>query len=197
MSLIFVGLFIIFISYTAFHRKRSDRQQKDLETDFWNREAEANHVRRQDISNLSYINIPFETFSIGAFSDEVLSSLEADFLAFQEKKMLSLGNQSNTDLKMKYGPANLTLLTEYDSNFVDMLKALNAYTNRLIELGHLEVAIPVLEFAVESGSDFTSHFTTLANYYKEGGADTKLEWLRNKAESLDSLMKDSILQKIK
>ncbi len=196
MPFLFLGLFIIFLSVISLYRKRHDRHQNEVEENFWAREAEANHVRRKDISELPYITIPFDSFSIGSFPDGTLSELEAELSAFGDKKMLNLAGKTNTDLKLLYGPANLTALTEYDNNYVELLKLLSQYSDRLIELGHIDAAIPVLEFAVSTGSDFTSHYTTLANYYKTHQMHDKLVTLKMLAEALPTLMRDSIVQKL-
>lgn len=196
MALSFLGLIIAIFCFVSFFRKRHDRFQQETDERFWEREQEANHVRRKDISGLSYISIPFEDFSIGAFPDKKIIEAEQALEVFREKKILNLTGQTNTDLKLQYGPANLPALMEYDQNFTDMLLALTNYSNCLIESAHMDAAIPVLEFCINAGSDVTSHYTTLANYYKAGGQTAKLETLREMASSLNSLTKASILQKI-
>ena len=196
MALSFLGLMVAVFCLVSFFRKRHDRFQEEADERFWEREAEANLVRRKDISGLSYINIPFEDFSIGVFSDEKLAETEKHLQTFSNKKILNLTGLTNTDLKMQYGPANLPALTEYDQNFTDMLLALTDYSNRLIELGHMDAAIPVLEFCIHAGSDVSSHYAVLGSYYKAGGQTAKLEALRDKASALNSLTKTSILQKL-
>lgn len=196
MALPFLGLFIMLIAAVAFFRKRNDRHQQETTEAFWEREQEANLVRRKDISGLPYISIPFEDFSIGAFSDEKLTDAEHTLETFRDKKILNLTGQTNTDLKLQYGPANLPVLMECDQNFTDMLHALTDYSNRLIELEHMDAAIPVLEFCINVGSDISSHYAALANYYKAGGQSAKLDNLREKASALNSLTKTSILQKL-
>jgi len=196
MALSFLGLMVAIFCLVSFFRKRHDRFQEETDERFWEREAEANHVRRKDISGLPYINIPFEDFSIGAFSDEKITEIEKTLAGFRDKKILNLGGQTNTDLKLQYGPANLAALTEYDQNFTDLLHVLNDYSNRLLELGRSDAAISILEFCVNIGSDISTHYTTLANCYKAAGQTDKLNSLREKASLLDSIMKDSILQKI-
>ncbi len=196
MALPFLGLFIMLLATVAFFRKRSDRRQQEAKEAFWEREQKANLVRRKDISGLSYISIPFEDFSIGAFSDEKIIDTERVLETFRDKKILNLTGQTNTDLKMQYGPANLPTLMECDQNFTEMLRCLTDYSNRLIELNHMDAAIPVLEFCINAGSDISSHYITLAKYYKSGNQSEKLADLREKASVLNSLMKSSILQKI-
>lgn len=196
MALSLLGLFIIAFAVVSYFRKRHDKYQQETDERFWERELAANHVRRQDISNLPYISIPFEDFSIGAFSDEKITELETALKDFSDKKILNLSGQTNTDLKMQYGPANLAALTEYDQNFTDLLHTLSDYSNRLLELEHNDAAVSVLEFCVDIGSDVSTHYTTLANCYKKSNKTDKLSDLRTKAASLDSLMKSSILQKL-
>ncbi len=196
MALSLLGLFIAIFAFISFFRKRHDRLQQETDKSFWEREQEANFVRRKDISGLPYISIPFDNFSIGAFSDTQLSEIETALDSFREKKILNLTGQSNTDLKLQYGPANLAALTEYDQNFTDMLQFFTKYVNRLIELNHLDAAIPVLEFCIEAGSDISTHYTILADYYKCSGNAHKIDGLREKASTLNSLTKTSILQKL-
>ena len=196
MALSLLGIFIIAFAVVSYFRHRHDRLQQETSNHFWERELEANHVRRKDISGLPYISIPFEDFSIGAFSDEKITELEIKLEGFREKKILNLNGQTNTDLKMLYGPANLAALTEYDQNFTDLLHTLSEYSSRLLELEHNDAAVSVLEFCVDIGSDVSTHYTTLANCYKEAGYTDKLNRLREKATSLDSLMKASILQNL-
>jgi len=196
MALSFLGLLIAIFAAVAFFRKRHDRLQEETTETFWEREQEANHVRRQDISGLPYISIPFEHFSIGAFSDIQLSEIESSLADLSNKKILNLTGQSNTDLKLLYGPANLAALTEYDQNFTDMLQLFSKYVNRLLELNHLDAAIPILEFCVDAGSDVSKHYTILADYYKNSMQSGKLYALRDKAHNLNSLMKASIIQKL-
>lgn len=196
MVLPFLGLFIMLIAAVSFYSKRGSRHQQEIHDSFWEREQKANFVRRQDISGLPYINIPLEDFSIGAFTDEELNQIENTLQTFHDKKILNLNGQTNTDLKLQYGPANLPLLTEYDQNFTDMLQLLTRYINRLLELEQTEAALPVLKFCIEAGSDISSHYVQLAEYYKSKGQLDKIDALKEKANDLNSLMKVSILQKL-
>ncbi len=196
MALPLLGLFIIALAVIRFYRKRNDRLQQETEESFWEREHQANLVRRKDISGLSYITIPFEDFSIGVFSNEKLAEAEQHLQTFSDKKILNLTGLTNTDLKMQYGPANLPALIECDQNFTDMLLALTDYINCLIEAGHMDAAVPVLEFCIGIGSDVSSHYAVLGNYYKAGGQTEKLDDLHAKASALSSLTRTSILQKL-
>ena len=195
MAFPFLGLFIIFLSVAAYYRKRATAQQKKVTEDFWSREDQANQIRRKDISNLPYITIPLEKFPIG-ISDEELTDYENDLKTLASRKILNLSHQSNTDLKLAYGPANLPALSEYDQNYTTLLRNLVAYADCLIKNGFKAEAVPVLEFGISIDSDIRANYTLLAELYKEQGNASKIQELIDKAASLDSMMRSAILEQL-
>mgnify|MGYP004601383347 FL=1 len=196
MAFPFLGLFLVFLLVLSFFIKKGDRQNQKVMDDFWKRENEANDVRKKDISGLPYITIPMSKFPIGISSDPELTDYENDLFALTKLKILNLGSQTNTELKLKYGPANLTALSEYDQNFTTLIRTLVAYAKCLIKNGFNTEAVPVLEFGIEIGSDIRANYTLLANYYKDHGHLQQLDGLMEKASALDSVMKSSILEQL-
>ena len=196
MAFPFLGLFIIFLSVAAYYRKRATAQQKKVKEDFWSREDQANQIRRKDISNLPYITILLEKFPIGISDDEELTDYENDLKTLASRKILNLSHQSNTDLKLAYGPANLPALSEYDQNYTTLLRNLVAYADCLIKNGFKSEAVPVLEFGISIDSDIRANYTLLAELYKEQGNASKIQELIDKAASLDSMMRSAILEQL-
>lgn len=196
MAFPFLGLFIIFLSVAAYYRKRATAQQKKVTEDFWSREDQANQIRRKGISNLPYITIPLEKFPIGISNDEELTDYENDLKTLASRKILNLSHQSNTDLKLAYGPANLPALSEYDQNYTTLLRNLVAYADCLIKNGFKSEAVPVLEFGISIDSDIRANYTLLAELYKEQGKTAKIQELIDKAASLDSMMRSAILEQL-
>ena len=196
MAFPFLGLFIIFLSVAAYYRKRATAQQKKVTEDFWSREDQANQIRRKDISNLPYITIALEKFPIGISDDEELTDYENDLKTLASRKILNLSHQSNTDLKLAYGPANLPALSEYDQNYTTLLRNLVAYADCLIKNGFKSEAVPVLEFGISIDSDIRANYTLLAELYKEQGNASKIQELIDKAASLDSMMRSAILEQL-
>ena len=188
MAFPFLGLFIIFLSVAAYYRKRATAQQKKVTEDFWNREDQANQIRRKDISNLPYITIPLEKFPIGISDDEELTDYENDLKTLASRKILNLSHQSNTDLKLA--------LSEYDQNYTTLLRNLVAYADCLIKNGFKAEAVPVLEFGISIDSDIRANYTLLAELYKEQGNASKIQELIDKAASLDSMMRSAILEQL-
>ena len=56
----FFLLSVIFVLVLAYFIRKNNRAQAEVEENFWERERQANATRRQDITNLEYINIPIE-----------------------------------------------------------------------------------------------------------------------------------------
>lgn len=191
--MIFLGLFIFFIFLLAYYRKKGLREQEDIEQAFWDRENEANHVRRKDISGLPYISIPLEKFPINICGNEKLKECETELTRLSSAKILNLGNQTNTDLKMKYGPANLDALGECHDNFITLCRVLVTYAETLLSLGYRDDARTVLSFGIDCGSDHSKNYELLAGLYQEQGDAAALGELLAKAKTLDTPMKQSII----
>lgn len=194
--MIFLGLFIFFIFLLAYFRKKSTNAQKEIEEAFWNRENEANHTRRQDISGLPYITIPLEKFPMDICDNENLKDYEHTLTTLSTRKILNLNNQTNTDLKLKYGPANLEELSEYDQNFATLCSTLVSYATALMELGYGQEAQTVLEFGISCGSDHSQNYLMLADLYLEQKNADAFRSLVEQAKALDSPMKASILKRL-
>lgn len=194
--MIFLGLFIFFIFLLAYFRKKGNHNQETVEAAFWERENQANHTRRQDISGLPYITIPFEKFPMDICDNPEIKELEATLTELSSQKILNLGHQTNTDLKLKYGPANLDELDKCDENFSTLCRTLVSYAECLQKLGYRKEAQVVLEFGISCGSDHSRNYCLLADLYQEQGKTKELEELLAKANSLDSLMKQSIVSYI-
>ena len=192
----YLGLFIILCSILTFLRKRHTKRQNDITDKFWEKERKANQTRRQDISDLPYITIPLEKFPIGILENDTIKECENILSELSEKRILNLGTQTNTDLKLAYGSANLNTLTEYEQNFTTLCQTLVTYASALISEEQTVCAQTVLEYGISIGSDVSQNFLLLADIYKSQGAVGKIEELIATAEQLDSLMKHSILEKL-
>lgn len=189
----YLGIFIFIVFLLAYFRKRQTKHQNAVDEGFWSRENAANNIRRQDISELPYINIPLEKFPIGIWPDEDLKEQENVLTALSSKQILNLGNQTNTDLKLQYGPANLAILTDCEQNFTTLCRTLVTYADHLQKLGHQTEAQTVLEYGISCGSDISRNYLMLADLYIAQNQPAKIDELIEKASQLDSLMKTSII----
>ncbi len=191
MPPIFLLIFIIFLIILAYFLRKNTRSQNEIEERFWQREQEANSIRRKDISNLDYITIPLEKFPMNLHS---LTEKRLETLSKQT--ILNLTGYSNTDLKLDYGPANLDKLSEYDNNFSELVGILSDYSKELLDANQKDGARTVLEYAVSICADSKSIYTMLADLYQESGEINRIEDLIQNANELRSLSKNVIVEKL-
>lgn len=187
--------FIILIVVFQFFLRKNSKKNVNSNKEFWEREQQANNTRKQNIDNLNYITIP-DTLPIPDSLDSDIIKLKNDLLALKDKKILNLTGMSNTDLKMEYGVANLTALTEYDNNYSDLVRKIVAGGDLLFKRGYEAEAVTLLEFGVECRTDITRNYTLLAEYYAKHNMNDKIDKLIMTAETLNSLSKDVIVKKL-
>ena len=192
----FLGLFIIACSIFAYLRKKQTRHQNNAEDSFLEKEQKANLTRRKDISGLPYITIPLDKFPIGICENDSIQEYESTLQTLSDKKILNLGAKTNTELKLEYGLANLNILTEYEQNFNTLCQTLLSYAAALMQEEQNAAAQTVLEYGIEIGSDMSQNFLLLADLYRTNGTPERIRELIEKADQLDSLMKNSILDKL-
>ena len=93
----FIGIAII-ISVLA---KRSSKERNAQDKNFWDREAQANNVRRKPLDQLNYIHIPLEHFPLQLLEDNITVKECIETLqALSTQKIVNLTGWSNTDLKL-------------------------------------------------------------------------------------------------
>ena len=197
MRLPALTLFLLFIIWTTIKRKKAERNDQKKIDSFWEREYAANQVIKKDISHLDYIKIPLDSLPLNHSSDETLSVFEKNITALESEPVLNLSDMTNTDLKLNYGVANLEFLSKCDQNFVTLTKTLYEWGQALYDLHYVEDAVTVLEYGIQCETDISGHYTLLASIYQERGEDFKIQNLILAAEKTHTLMKDSIIKKLK
>ena len=196
MLLPFLAVFIIITIYIAIRRSSAMRSEQKVWNDFREREQEANWTRKQDISNLAYIKLPLSDLPLGKFDDEVLSSYESALRDLSTQPICNLNGISNTDLKLRYGAANLNALSQCDTNYSTLVSLLANYGEKLFELSHPEEAKQVLEYALSLDSDVGKTYELLATIYEYEGQPEKIDALYKSAEKITSIRRNSILRKL-
>lgn len=190
-------MLIIILAFTIWLRfmiQRSERNSRKDTEQFWEKETKSNHVRKADISELDYIKLPMDTFPIAETTDGKLLSIHKTITDLSQKSILNLTGLSNTELKLRYGVANLTFLSECDANFTLLARTLYQWGSYLYQEGNTEDALKVLEFGITCKTDVGKHYHLLATIYKNTNNSDKITNLIEVAESLSSLSKDSILK---
>lgn len=187
--------FMLFISIRA--KRQSKRQQND-EKKFWERERLANSVRRKPLDDLNYIHIPLETFPTHIMQEDetVLECIDL-MESLTAQKIVNLTGYSNTDLKLEYGAANITVLTEYDQNYTLLVRTLQKWADTLIAAGYAKEAAILMEFAVSTQTDISRTYYQLAEYYVSRRESEKIQWLKDTAEGLRSSNRSIIMNHLK
>ena len=193
-------MLIIILAFTIwlhFMIRKSDRNSRENKEKFWEEETKSNQVRKVDISGLDYIKIPMDTLPIFETTDKTLVSIHKTITDLSQKSILNLTGLSNTELKLHYGVANLTFLSECDNNFTLLARTLYQWGSYLYQIGNVEDALKVLEYGITCKTDVGKHYHLLATIYKDTNKSDKITNLIEVAESISSLMKDSILKDLK
>ncbi len=194
------GLFLIFVAWQAYERNKSTKQSKAASDDFWTRESEANSIRKANLDNENYITLTDDMLIENLWPDyavdEELSRCSEILKTLMNKRILNLAGMTTTDIKLKYGVANLNELSTYDDNYTLMVQTLAAYGTRLMNLQNKEAAIKIFEFGIDSLTEISTNYKHLATLYTEKNQPEKIDHLIEIAGSLNSLMKPSIIRSL-
>ncbi len=195
MNLLILASLIVFSLTLAYMLKRTKRKEEEAEQSFWERERQANSVRRKSLEHLNYITIPLETLPTSLLNDdptvaeciELLQNLSA-------RSIVNLTGYSNTDLKLEYGTANITALSEYDQNYTLLVRTLQKWADILLEKNYPQAAETVMEFAVQTNTDISRTYYKLAELYAAEGKQDKIDNLITTAQALRSANKKAIVR---
>lgn len=186
-SLIIFGLVI----HRASRLQRKEKESEDI--NFWERERLSNSVRRKSLDDLSYITIPMESLPLDAMTKEpsVAECLQT-LKDLTNQPIVNLTGYSNTDLKLEYGTANLTVLSEYDQNYTILVRTLQQWAEALYQNGYVEEAQAVLEFSISTQTDISHSYYLLAEIYASKLEFSKIEQLYDTVQTLHSANKTVI-----
>jgi HD superfamily phosphohydrolase YqeK len=111
--------------------------------------------------------------------------------------IVNLTGYSNTDLKLEYGTANITILTEYDQNYTLLASTLQQWADLLYKADYIEPTRQILEFAVSTRTDVSHSYDILAEIYIQNGSPDKIQGLMDTAETLNSLNREVIIRHLR
>ena len=194
------SIFASFIILTLVIRhaiRRNRRLDENSKHSFWDIERAANEVRRKPLDDLIFVVPDMSRFPLSVMEDdEIVRDCRRMVEELSAQKIVNLTGQTNTDLKFRYGAANLPTLMEYDERFTLLVQNLQKWADRLWDNGYVEDSIPILEEQIRIHADISSVYRKLAAYYRDNGMPEKIDELRKSAESLNSASKASILRSL-
>lgn len=188
--------FLVFIAWLTYELKKNEKKNKEGLQKFLKTEAEANNTRKQDISNLDYVIFSLSALPEYKGDDDDILAQQKRLLFFEGKQMLNLSAYSNTELKLMYGAANLDFLSTADVNFINFSRELFKYGQLLYEKESEEQALAVLEYGIDIKTDLSKHYALLVDIYVKNQQLDKLLLLKEKAQNIHTLMKDSIVNNL-
>ena len=203
MKFPFLASFILLCIVVNISMRRVSRKTEQREEEFWQTELKSNNVRKKSLDELQYVHIPVDQLPFDTYGDDdVLKSAEEELLALKDEKIVNLTGITNTDLKLEYGTANITVLTQYDQNYTAMVIALQKWGQELYNQNRFEDATAVLEFALKTRTDISGTYKLLVDMYKtklgynEAKIKEKLEAMLPIAKDLNALSRQQILNLI-
>lgn len=195
MKTLVLSSLIVFCGLIAYENRKHAKMEEKFKEDFWEREELANHVRKKSLENLPYITLPLERLPMDTLrEDDTVSECHRQLTDLSSKKIVNLTGYSNTDLKLEYGTANITPLSEYDANYTLLVRTLQEWAEALYRQNYTAEAVKVLEFAVSTGTDVSHSYYLLADLYDSSGASEKKASLISAAEALRSPFKNTIVR---
>ena len=201
MSLKFLASLIIFIVfvYTIIVVAQTTRRQRALaekkEQEFWDREKRANSVRKKSLDGLDYVKIPLDKLPMDALpEDEKVREYKELLTYLSTQPVVNLTGFTNTDLKLEYGTANITPLSQYDQNYTALVRTLQQWAELLLKADLTAEAETVLAYAVSIGTDVSHTYYALAKIYAARSEYDKIAGLIRQAETLRSALRKSIVR---
>ena len=182
---------------TRLIKKRNNESVSDEYT-FWEREQASNSVRRKSLDSLDYIHIPLESFPMDVLTENTQVCDYQDLIRnLSDRPIVNLTGYTNTDLKLEYGTANITALSEYDQNYTILVRTLQQWADVLLDAGYQQEAVVLMEFALHTGTDISRTYYKLANIHASSGDIFQIEALIRQAESLRSSNRDTIVRTLR
>lgn len=180
-------------------RKNHASDKKTISA-YLERENAANSTRRKDLSNLSYITVPFDMLPLDiTLNDEKkqlkINEYKKEILNLSSERMLNLIGISNTELKEMYGPANLELLTVYDQNYSYYIRTLQLFSECIYK-EYPEKAAAIMEYCINIGTDISSTYELLGHYYLEHNDKEHFLALYDQIPQKDSISGKVIMNKL-
>lgn len=187
MNLFTFASFILFSCVLSLAIKRNNRSEAKKQQEFWDREQQANQVRRKPLDDLDYVSLPLDTLPVNVMDQDTIVKDCLDTLsALSDEKIVNFAGITNTDLKLTYGAANITALSQYDQNFTLLVQTLQKWAKTLHQAGYIIEARQVLEYAVSIHSDAGTSYRLLATIYDRDGEQEKVAALYDAALALTS-----------
>ncbi len=190
------AILVVFIVWLQYEIRKTSRNTKKASERFWRHEQDANMTRRLDISHLNYITLDITRLPMMEHTDSTINSYRDSILKLLDKKIVNLSGFTNTELKLKYGAANINILIEYDSNYINLVSILHKWAERLYHHGDISKSMAVLEYAVSIYTDVKRTYSLLAELYIQQNTPDKINPLLETIPLTQIKDKDKLMKQL-
>lgn len=195
-------LFLIGIFIFQHHLRKNMKIEDKTKDEFWRKEQSSLVVRKKEIAPEDYIipdisELSFQLPEDMEPGDELqLKQLIKRIKDLSTHDMMNFSNLSNTDLRIRFGTANQSIITNNEYTYNNFLKALASYAHLINEYKHPEESIIALKQCISLGSDYSDHFVYLGQLYLDLHMPNDFSDLKTIANSLETSNKKGILEKL-
>ncbi len=198
MNILLLASTVILAFFIARAVKKQEKSKKSADLSFWERERQSNSVRKKSLDSLNYIQIPLDKLPMDIMTEHSRITEYQDLIrSLSTQPIVNFTGYSNTDLKLEFGTANITVLSEYDQNYTLLVRTLQDLADILLEQGHTEEARILMEYAISIDTDVSRTYYRLAEMYIASGDIFQIEALVRKAENLRSLNSQIIVRTLR
>jgi len=198
--LVFLLITIVVIQIRLQKSTRLDQASKE---EFWEKEQQSLVVRKKAFHAEDFIQVPEDGLELRKPSkldqgDQLYySQLIQTNRQLEQEDMMNFSHLSNTDLRIRYGTANQTIVAENEANY-------NNYLNNLAKLADIykkydddSQAIAILERCIAMNSDTSKHYLALGELYHGNHMNHKLLPLIDLVEKSDLRLKKGLLESLR
>lgn len=195
MPIIFC-LLIIFCFWLSHQMHKNDEQSAKQSKEFWELEQKANFTRKQSTDDLVRITLPDTLIFHPDSTNTELVAIEDKIKDTCSHEIINLTGISNTELKLKYGLANLDYLSECDGYFTRLVCQLKEWSELLYKQNLINDCCNVLDFAISINADVTDIYLLRAKIYLADNDSDGVRHLIECAARLNTIRKNSIMDKL-
>lgn len=198
MLFIIIAILLIFHTILFAQKSQSNRRRQEIRDNYWKRERKANLTPKKDLSSLDYLHIPIKELPFLEFTEsKILEDIQKEILTLSKEPIVNIGNMSNTDLKLKYGVANLKHLIHWDNNYINLIRLLQEWGLYYYNCQMYSFAQTILEYAISCHTDLCKTYLLLAKIYLHTKQGEKIDSLIKTIMSSNFLHKEKTINSLK
>lgn len=198
IPIIFI-LFVIFILIFQHNLRKQSTTLEKSRKEFWELEEKSYFSRKEPIEPELFLKTNSESLPKNSREFFQEKGKESLFLV-QEKcfevsalPMINLSDTLNSQVRLKYGAANLGLIQNYEINYNSYLTHLYKLGKGYSDMGLDNDAILFLEEAINLCSESSDHYILLGQLYKRTNDHKKLDALYQNAQGLNTITKNKVV----